>query len=210
MSFTINKPKILHYNISETAIKFNNDKSGDLVYKGLTFQLSILAYIGLQKISTDEETKLTFIDEDIHYLPLNNDFIKDLNKLYLMKNELYTELSSSNQIIYHKITDKNMFALFIDPYYDYPIKTVVEFTNNTDIIPYRFGLINLPNNTQKVKLIITRNSDIIYDNDYNIDVGIQYEIPLNLIINKKIETIQIKLINLSNKMNLQFDNIVFH
>jgi len=207
MSINVNVPKILHYNISDTTIKFTNDKPVELTYTKLSFQLNQVCYIGLQKVITDEETKLTFIDEDISYIPLNSNITKEINKVYLAKNELYTELLGSN-ITYNKITDKNIYSLFINPYYDYPLKTIVEFTNKSDMIPYKFDSINLPNQTlYRTKIIVTRNNEIIHDDDYNMELLVQYDIPMHLVVSKKTETIQIKLINLSNMTNLQFTNL---
>lgn len=203
--YTVNGPKILHYNISDTSISFNTIQT----CTKLSFQISVVCYMGLQRIETDEESKLTFIDEDVHYIPLNFDITKVLNRIYLAKNELYTELNDTNQLIYHKITDKNVMALIINPYNDeYYLKNVIEFNNKTNNFPYKIGSIHLPQpSTYRIKITITKCNEIIYDGDIVSDLASYNEIPINLALSKKNETIHIRIINLSNMLNLQLANV---
>jgi len=170
-----------------------------------------LNYIGLQCIEYDEETKLTYIDETVHHIPLNSDIVKTLNTLYLNKNALYVEFIS--QVLkYKKITDKKVSCILINPHSLADTnKQLVEFTNRYDNFPYNFSNINIQDyNSYDVKLIIKHAGVEIYNNNISVQMGISYSIPFgvgDLQCDKKPNSLKITVINLTNESNIQLGNI---
>lgn len=208
MSYNCQEPNVIYYNISETSISCNS-QSASTEYTKLNLQFKEIGYLGLQKIETDEESKLTFIDEDIYYIPLNNKFTKSMNKIFLNKNEMYFELTQSNELVYHKITHKTVYTLMINPYNnEYPIKNIVEFTSLSGKIPYNLGSVVVPYQTKyDIKLIIKKGNEIIYDENVNIELNHNYELSLSISLTKKVENLYIRVINLTNMINIQTNQI---
>lgn len=196
------KPKVIFYNISE----YSNNVSNPGTISNLTFTLSRINYVGLQKIESDEETRLNYIDEDIHFLPLDPNFIKVFNKIYLNKNEMYTEIDTNNTLHYTKITDKKMSSIIINPYNS--SKMLIEFMNTKGIFPYNFSQINIPElECYLIKMMILKNNDVIYDE--NLSLSLQsYDLKLNIAV-KKNDKLHFRIINLSDMSNLHMEDIKF-
>lgn len=202
MLTSIEKPKVIFYNISETLINCTNPGT----ISKISFEIFRTNYIGLQRVEFDEESRFTYIDEDIHYLPLNTNFSNQFNKMYLHKNEMYTEIC--NGIIeYTKIVNKKISAILINPYQDkYHNKTLIEFNESKGEFPYNFSSIQFQElDLYHSKVMMIKNNEVIYDE--NLYLAFQsYEIQLNIVI-KKTDKLYIRLINLSNMANLWLGNI---
>lgn len=212
MVFTIklSSPAVTYYNISENSVTYGNSQ---VEISSLDITFSKINFIGLQRIEFDEETKFTYIDESVYYIPLNIDIIKSLNSLYLDKNEMYVEINSQN-LQYKKITDKKISCIIIDPYHaNKPNKQLIEFTNKEDIFPYNFGTINIQNNSSyHVKLIIKHGNTEIYNNNILVEIGVSYSIHLNnnLQCDKKPNSFKITVINLTDDTNIRVSNINYN
>lgn len=207
MEYNCNTPKPVHYNISDTTISFNGP------YNKIRLQFNEIKYLGLQKIEFNEENQMSFIDEDTHYIPINLDFIKTFNKIYLHKNEIYIKLNIAPipEITYHKISNRNISAILINPYNDnYYLKYVIEFISNNGLFPFNMGSIQINTFSKyKIKIIVTKCNDLLYEEDVEIELSRMYEFDIKLTLgyNKKTDNINIRIINLTNMINIIPENV---
>lgn len=202
INITLSKANILCYNISEyTVSSINQIDANDI-----KIAFNKTNYLGLQKIESDDESKLTYIDETVDYIPLNCDIIKKINHLYLNKNEMYVEFESHN-LKYKKITDKKIMCIMINPYKQ--VKHLVEFQNKEGIFPYDFNEVVINNHdSYLIKLIIKHGNSDLYNENILVNMTSTYTIPVNLHITKKPDNIKVTIINLTDDTNIGIDNLV--
>lgn len=205
-----------HYKISETDIIINKNVSN------ISFTLNKVLCIGLNKIESDENNN-RIIDNDTTYIALDDTFIDVLNNLYFKNNEIHF-YKDSGFIKYSKITNKIISFIFLNPYirkcqYENEInKTLIEFINESGILPYDFSNINnfssANNITIEIRIHNSQNK-LLYMSVIQIsnpieNVSINENLDIHLQGNKKTETLKMKITNITNYYNFTVSNLVIN
>lgn len=205
-NYTSDKPSILFYNISKLTINISNI----CTINKISFNVISTNYIGLQRIDVDEESKTLIIDDAIYYIPLNTEFLKSFNNIYLKRNEIYIE-NENNIITYTQILNKKTSTILTNPYNtEYPIKTLIEFNNTKGVFPYNFASIIVGDiNEYNIKILLFKNNDIILDENLNIHLNTMYDLAFQIIC-KKGDKLELRIVNLTNMTNIKINMFDLH